>query len=189
MKRSRLKRGLTLIEVVTAAVVSTLVIVGAMTIFLAGMRDWTRGAQRMDAEIQSRQAMRGIASTLRGAMVVTVDADGQGLTFRMPKVDPATGLYQSPVVWDGVTRQIDFSSGKILLKETGKPDRVLATNVITTDPKNANAAYKIFTPGLGAITRQLTVKVVCVATNAQGQQSLGRKRETIFLRNIPQLTK
>jgi hypothetical protein len=189
MKRSRLKRGLSLVEVVTAAVISTLVIVGAMTIFLAGMRDWTRGAQRMDAEIQSRQAMRTISSTLRGAMVVTVDADGQGLDFRMPKIDAATGLYVSPVVWDNVTRKIKYISGKIVLQETGNPDRTLATNVITTDPKNANAAYRIFVPGPGAITRQLTAKVVCVATNAQGQQSLGRKRETIFLRNIPQLTK
>lgn len=179
---------MTLIEVVTASVISTLVIVGAMTIFLSGMRDWTRGAQRMDAEVQSRQAMRGIASTIRGSMKVVVDADGQGLTFQMPKVDASTGLYISPLVYDGVVRKIKHVSGKIVLQEAGFNDRTIATNVILTDPKNGNAAYRLFTPGAGTNTRQLTAKVVCVATNASGQQSVGRKRETIYLRNIPLLT-
>ena len=189
-RRSRIRRGMTMVEVVTAASISTLVITGALTIFLSGMRDWARGTQRIDAETQSRQAVRAIASTLRGARQVVVAGDGQSLTFRLPPVS-ANGMYQATPDWDGVNRSLLYNNGNLIYRVAGS-DRILARNVVVQDPLLGSGSagnYRIFTPSTGVITRQLTVKVVCQVTSSQGKVSLGRKRESVYLRNIPLLTK
>lgn len=175
---------MTIVEVATAAVISTMVLGAAITLFIAGAGMWVRGGEMMETEVQSRQAVRVIATNLREAMQVTVDADGQGVTYRLP-TRLSDGTFRAPAVWDGVTRRIFHNNGSIRLTDNGGT-RTITRNVILTDPDNGNAAYRIFVPGSGTVVREITIRVVCRRTLPNGIVYLGRKRETIFLRNIPQ---
>lgn len=185
MKRRSI-RGSTMVEVLTASVMSFLVLTGATAALIFGMSSWTRGQARIDSETQSQQAIRMVSKMLREAMVVVVDGDGQGLTYRLP-TKGGDGRFTLPATWDGVTRRIEANNGKLNLV-VGGSSRTLCRNVILTDPKNSNAAYRVFTPGAGAITRQLWMMLA--TSNQSGDRARvmkSRGREMIYLRNIPQL--
>lgn len=184
---ARRRRGATLVEVVTAAVFSVMVLTGAFAALLSGSGAWIRGGSSMDAESSAQRAIRRISSELRQAMAVTVDPGGMGVTYRMPVVD-ADGNYTVPPVWDGVTRRIERSGSNLDLVIDGNRRR-LASGVILTDPVSTNGAssYQIFTPGAGTITRQVTVQLAIQKNSLKSYQVSSRGRETIFLRNIPDL--
>jgi hypothetical protein len=188
MKR-RINRGATLVEVTFAAALSTVVLFGAISSFLSGMTSWARGQGRIDAENGSQRATRQIARELRQAMSVVVDADGNGLTYRMPAMDTG-GSFKMPVIWDNVTRRIYVSNNSIYVSGGGTARR-LCTGVIGTDPQSpgGTGSYKLFTAGSGSITRSLSVMVVSRQIADKNNTAVSRSRETIFLRNIPQLVK
>lgn len=188
MKRRSSKRsGLTLVEVVVASLLSTMVIFSALSVYLAGMESWLRGSERINAETQSRQGVRMVSDYLREAMAVTVAADGRSLTYRLPQRDVA-GDFVYPAMWDGVTRRLYFTNGTIR-HDTGTSDRVIVRNVMTSDVGGTTLPYRIFTAGPGVITRQVTVQVVTRTNTDPTAKAFGRKREVIFLRNIPELTR
>lgn len=191
MRKRRKTRGSTLIEIITATSISMLVLLVGCATFVLGMETWFRGQARLDANEASQQAVREISMELREAMSVTVDAGGQGLSFRRPLKD-GNGSYVQPITWDGVARrlQLDGSNNLQVTASDGTAARTLCKNVIFTDPLSAGGtgAYQIFTPGAGAITRSLTVMVVTRRGLYRQETVTSRSRETIFLRNIPQLT-
>lgn len=184
-RRAASKRwGATLVEMMTAAVFTVLVLAGAFAALLSGSSAWIRGGGSMNAEATAQRAVRKVAHELRQAMVVTVDADGRGLTYRMPTID-GSGNYTVPPVWDGVTRRIELSGVNLDIVENGNRRR-LASGVILTDPLG-NQTYRIFTAGAGAVTRQITIQVAVRKNTVKNYQVSSRSRETIFLRNIPEL--
>lgn len=188
-RRNSKRRGVTLVEVVTGAAMTTLVLFGTTATMIAGMNSWARGQGKIDADSQSQKAMRIISMELRQAMSVTVDANGLGLTYRLPTQD-VNGDYIIPVTWDNVVRRIEHYGGTIRIVTAGSP-RTICRNVILTDPNSSGgaASYKIFTPGSGAITRQLIVMIATKTNGAKTENVTGRIRESIYLRNIPSLTK
>ena len=193
MKRHFVKSrraGQTLIEMVLALSLTAIVFTVGISTFLVGMGSWYRGQSRIGVESATSQGVRQIAMTLRTAMSVTVDANGQGLSYRLPQVD-GTGTFISPAIWDGVNRRIELDGTQIFIKGDNLPNVDVVDNVITTDPLSSGgtATYKVFTPGAGTITRSLTVMVVAQTTQYNSPQKVnGRHRETIYLRNIPQLS-
>ena len=98
-------------------------------------------------------------------MSVTVDAGGNGLSYRFPVKD-GSGTYVMPITWDGVARRIELQGSNLVITNTAS-SRIIAKNVILTDPQTSGGtgAYSIFAPGAGTITRSLSVMVVC-KTNA-----------------------
>src|SRR3954466_12563397 len=105
MMRSK-RRGATLAETTIAAGLSTLALFGAIMLFLSSAMGWTRGSGRIDAEATTHRAVREIARELREAMSVTVDANGLGLSYRLPVKD-ASGNYTMPITWDNVARRVE----------------------------------------------------------------------------------
>lgn len=187
-KRSR--SGFTLIEMVFVSAISLSVFLVGMTAFLLGLSSWYNGEVHIETQDNSEQAVRTIALTLREAMAVTVDANGQGLSFRLPSTD-GSGTFLNPPVWDGINRRIALIGTNVVIQADNQPDRTVASNVITTDPNSPGGAtaYKLFTPGAGTVTRSLTVLLVTQGTRPGTNVSIyGRHREDIYLRNIPQLT-
>ncbi|MBS1723930.1 MAG: hypothetical protein JSS66_13365 [Armatimonadetes bacterium] len=185
--------GATLLEAVVASSITVLVLGTTTTVWLAGAKSWYRGAGKIQAETQSRRAVRTVCNELSEAMSVTVDADGMGMTFQKPAKD-ASGDYvcdvQGQPVSDGFNRRIYFQSGKLrYLTPTGT--RLLSFNVITTDPNSPGGTtpYKIFVAGAGKITRQVTVMVATQTTGANREIVKGRNREVAFLRNIYDTTR
>lgn len=174
-------------EVLIASTLTVTVLSVAVGTFLSGMMSWFRGQGRIDAETGSQRAVREVSQTLREAMAVTVDANGMGLSFRLPVTNP-DGSYTIPLTWDGVARRIAYNNGQLIVSGNG-PDRVICKGVITTDPltSGGTGSYKIFTAGGGSVTRSLNVEVVSQRTADYSKLATSRSRETIYLRNIPDL--
>ncbi len=109
MKRTiaRTRRGQTLVEMTLAISLTAVVCTAGISTLLLGMGSWYRGQTRIDVEGTAQKAVRQIAMTLRTAMSVTVDTNGQGLTYRMPMLD-TYGNFIQPATWDGVTRRIEL---------------------------------------------------------------------------------
>lgn len=188
MRKRRLTRGASLVEVTTASALGVVTIMTAVGLLIMGMASWVRGESRILAESQSQRAVRIIAQELREAMMVAVDSDGAGLTYRLPSRD-SSGTFTVPTTWDGITRRIELR-GENLVVTGPQGDRVIARNVSRTDFSRSPAVtYQIFTPGAGAVTRQLVVTVVCQTNSYRTENSVSRTRETIFLRNIPELSR
>lgn len=185
MRRKSKKSGFTLMEMMTAAVISTMILFAAITMFISGATAWMKGSEAIETETQSKQAIRMISNELREAMLVTIDGNKLGVTYRLPQRQ-SDGTFVAPAVWDGVTRRIYLSNGKIYLQDNGG-SRVICRNVILTDPKNSNASYVLFTAGAGATLRDLTVKIITQRVIPRGPTLYSRKREVVFLRNVPSI--
>ena len=183
----RRQAGLTLIETLVSAMVSVLALGTASAVILSGSSTWVLGQGKIQAEQSAEAGVRIIAQELRGAMSVTVDANGLGITYQLPATD-ANGNYLSPVTWDGVTRRIAYSNGN-LVKTVGSNSRTIVSNVILTDPLSSGGtgSYKIFTPGVGVLTRSLTMEIVTSRPGVDSHLVNARNRETIYIRNVPQL--
>ena len=186
MTKRRKNLGLTTVELMMASTISVGVLFTAVMLFLFGMAQWSRGEAHITANNGSQVAVRLIASELREAMSVTVDSDGLGLSYRLPKKNES-GDWITPVEWDGVERRIDYGDGDIWI--TGGGERVVCQHVVLNDPQwDGNHAYKVFSAGSGSITRQLTIMVVTRTNEYKNEWSTSRSRETIYLRNVPELT-
>lgn len=186
MKRRSKNQGLTTVELLMASTISAGVLFTAVMLFLFGMAQWSRGEAHIAANNGSQIAVRLIAAELREAMSVTVDSDGLGLSYRLPKKDE-NGDWVSPVEWDGIARRMDYENGEIWV--TGVANRLICRHVVLNDPQwDGNHAYKVFSAGSGSITRQLTIMVVTKTNDYKQEWSTSRSRETIYLRNVPELT-
>ena len=180
-------RGSSLIEVSVAATLTMGVMVSGLLIFVFGMSGVYKGQGRIDVESAAQEAIRRISYEIRESMSVTVDSNGMGVTYRKAVTD-SNGNITTPVTWDNITRRIALSGTQIVLS-TGTSYRVIAYNVITTDPLNGGAAYQIFTPSQGSITRALTIMVANQSTTSYSGVVTNRSRETIYLRNVPSITR
>lgn len=191
-RRRRTIRGSSLAEVVTAAGMATIVLFSVVLALLSGTKSWAQGQGKITAEQDSQQAIRLISMELREAMSVSVDANGNGLSYRLPSKD-SNGDFAVPVQWDGVNRRIYYQAGEgrgsIRMGAVGS-ERTICRNVVLEEPLPAgeSRSYRIFTPGAGSITRQLNLLIVTETNGASSAKIHSRIRETIYLRNIPILT-
>lgn len=188
MKNKRI-RGVSMIEVLTASFMTVMVVTTAVATMLYGLSSWAKGQGRIYAETDSQKAIRKISMELREAMLVTVDANGLGLSYRRPKLDN-DGNYITPAEWDLVDRRIELVDSSLRIV-TGGQTRTICKGIVLTDPltSGGTGTYKIFQSPAGAITRQITVQVVTKRNTYKAMQSYSRTRETIFLRNVLELTK
>ena len=190
MRKRRTTRGTTLVETLTAATMTVLVLSGAIAVLLYGLTSWARGQGRIAAETDSQKAVRIISQRLREACKVTVDANGLGLTYWIPPID-GTGQYVTPVPpnGDGVLRRIELN-GSTLNIVTGGISRSICPGVILTDPLSAGGTtpYVIFSSPTGVVTRQITIQIVTQRNTYKAANVTSRTRETIYLRNVQELT-
>lgn len=192
------RRGATLVEALTASALSVLALFTAVSVMISGMGSWAKGQGRIDAEGDAQAAVRAISNELREAMAVTV-VSGTLIEYRLPQKDE-DGNFVVPAIWDGVARRIEWvptGSGIGEIRSVGgSTNRALCRNVILRDPQSngftpssGGSAYAPFTAGPGTITRQLTIMIATRANGSQDQYVVSRSRETVFLRNIPSLTR
>ena len=185
--RNRLKRGATLFEVVIASGISTVVMYSLVLTLLSGSGSWIKGQSKIDVDVSSQQSLRAITVELREAMAVSIVDDGKTVEYRLPKKE--NGEYKVPAEWDGVERKIKYiPNSKSVTKVADNDTTVLCTGVYPNDPKTGTA-YKVFTAGAGAMTRDVTIMLVLSAGEGSASAEKSRIRETIYLRNVPSLTR
>lgn len=177
---------MTLVEATLASVVTAAVLVTSLGVYIVGMMGWYRGEGNINAEMGSHTALRIIANELRQAMNVTVDPNGLGLTYTLPL--QSNGADVVPVKSDGVSRRIELDGTTLNMWANGV-SRKLCSNVILTDPLSPGGAtaYQIFTPGAGTTTIAVTVMIVTKQPGYTSETLTARNRETIFIRNVPQV--
>lgn len=181
---------MTLIEVLTASTLGVLCVFGAVSTLLMGMTGWAKGQGSISSNLDSQKSIRLVTSELKEAMEVTIDADGLGLTYKLPAAD-GTGLYSQPMTWDGVSRRMQYVvSGSVGRIEMGPTTnlRVIATNVSNTNPGTGNT-MRVFVPGDGAVVREITVRLTADNYGSSYSREKTLALETVFLRNIPVTTR
>lgn len=182
------KAGATLIEVLASAALSVFVMGTALVVLMSGLSGWARGTGAIDAQSRAERAVRLISMELREAMSIQVDADGMGCSYRLPQKD-ANGNYLVPAVWDGVPRRIELRNGVIWMGPTSAL-RPIARGVITTDPESPNRdPYRLFVPGSGTVVRRVDVMVAIETFAERNRRVASRYRETLYLRNVPIISK
>lgn len=210
MTKKRLVRGFTLLETMVTAIVSVMVLGSCLVLYIMGASDWARGENAIDVEASSRQGVRRVSNELRQAYYVSIDANGMGLTYRRPALDNQ-GNFTLPLVWDGKDRRIFVSNGSLFINDGTGANYRIVRNIVTKDPflssggqsnriwnlesakndddNNTGNSYRIFTAGPGSVTRSVIIQLV--TRNAGGLRAVvfGRNRETIYLRNVPQVNK
>ena len=178
------KLGATLLELLTATVVSVFVLSGCVALLYAGTNSWAQGLGKVGAETDAQMAVRTISNRLAEAMSVSVAANGQSLTYELPQTD-GNGNYVLPLAWDGVTRTAKLSGSQMILSDGGS-QVVIANGVILTDPLSSGgtAVYKPFVAAPGAITQQVNIEVATQWNGARKNLVSSRERETVFCRNV-----
>jgi len=181
--RRRRQRGFTLIETVMAALLTGATISVGVAVFFTGLMGWIRGEGGLDSEETSHTAIRYIVNELRQAVVVGVDSNGMGLTYKLPLQNGGTDVY--PETTDGVARRIELDGTSLnMIDNIGT--HTLCSNVVTTDPSSGQP-YRLFTPGAGTSFRAITVEVCTSSPGYMSESENSRNRESIYLRNVPQL--
>lgn len=187
MKRIRRRvRGTTLIEVVTGASISAVTLIGGVACFMAGMMSWLKGVGSMDSISKSQNSVRLMAQQLREAVSVTISNDGNTVTYQLPLKDPS-GSYVLPLTTDSTVRKFTLSNGT-LTQTIGATSMKLTDNVLSTDP-TTGSSYKIFTANSGTVTRQVIIQLVTSKQGFRNNWTPSRSRESVYLRNIPQLSR
>ena len=175
-----------MVEVVVGAGLSVITLVGGVGCFMAGMMSWMKGVGAMDSMNKSQDSVKLVCQQLREAMSVTIDDTGTQVTYSLPSKD-SSGSYVLPLVSDGVTRQFTLSNGS-LSHTVGSSSRVISTNVLSTDPAT-NQAYRPFSANNGDVTRQVVVTLVTSKQGFRNNWTPSRSRESVYLRNVPQLAR
>lgn len=179
-------RGVTLAEVLLGVSVLAFVTFGALLALVGTLSGWATGQARIQAEVDVQRALRRVTEALQEAMWAEVDTDGLGITYRLPQRD-GDGNILFPLTWDGIDRRIEIAGSDLRICDDGGCTTIL-TDVTTVDPNHPTGGnYIMFVPSAGSTVRQVTVQIV-VNRVVRGDQTVwARARESVRLRNVPQL--
>lgn len=169
-----------------AAGLTSLVLTVGVGLYLTGMRSWVRGQANIEALSGSGRTARLISNELREAMEVTVTNGGKGVSFKRPLLD-GTGAFAVPLAWDGIARSFDLVGDKLKLTEGGA-SRIVASGILKRKP-GANSDYALFSAPTAAVSRSLTIELVAGKDGGGTETVTNRSRETVYLRNVPQLSR
>ncbi|MEI6914155.1 MAG: type II secretion system protein [Armatimonadota bacterium] len=125
------RSGFTLVETLTAMSIFTMLTFGGLSLVVASVNAYSRDFSRVSMETDIGQAFRRLDDGLREACAVTVDANGQGLTYYYPvKYTGADGKlhYRLPITSDGVARRLYKSENRLVWTDNSRP---LAKNLTT----------------------------------------------------------
>lgn len=185
MKLAKKNSGATLVETLTAALITPLVLGGVVLVYLAGATSWSKGHASIAATASSQTGVRTVCELLRNAMWISVSEDGNTVRYRMPLQD-SKGDFIIPAQSDSVFRSLTVS-GSNLISQVGAGKRIICSHIVSFDPLTRDRTpYRVFTAGPGAVPTSLTVELATSEQAPRGQSTYGRNRETIYLRNMPE---
>lgn len=178
-------RGFTLPEVLLGVSVLAFVTFGALLALVGTLSGWATGQARIQAETDAQRALRRVTDALQEAMWAQVDGDGMGITYHLPTRD-GSGNIAFPLAWDGIERRIELAGTDLRICDNAGCQTIL-TDVTTADPNRPSGGYTMFVASAGSTVRQVTVQIVVRRTVRPGHDVWARTRESVRLRNVPQL--
>ncbi|MCH8979833.1 MAG: prepilin-type N-terminal cleavage/methylation domain-containing protein [Armatimonadetes bacterium] len=182
-------RGFTLTELIVGMMIMGLLIIGAMTVFAASMKNFYVTTTDHDLTTENSLGMQRVAGTLRGAYSMQILNNGTKVQYTMPKlaagIDPVT-LEQElldPLESDGVQRSFSIVNGELIDDTDG---RVLVENVILIDPHPDSSQYnQVYAPfqltTIGS-RRALTINFI-TADTVLDRMLYTRMKTTVIIRN------
>jgi Tfp pilus assembly protein PilW len=188
-----MRRGMTLIELLTGMGLMSLLVLGSLTMLVGSLRSLQRTTNDTTMTDQNARAIRKIAENVRLAVSVTVSNNGKTLVYYLPTMtstnDATTGEKEVviPPVSDGVARgyTVDFGAGTVTDSRTGK---VLVRNIYgyDTEPTSTqyNQAYQPFQVTSIDTNKALTINLV-TRDATSGQARTVRMKSTTILPNVP----
>ena len=188
-----MRRGSTLIEVMTSISIFSMVILGSFSLLFAGMRTFDKTISKTSLNSTDAQTVRRIAEAVRGAMSLTINNDGTVMTYVLPKKnsvnDALTGELEisDPIQSDGVARSftVNFTAGTLTDNVTG---RILLKNIARTDPDSHSSQYlQQYSPfqltTIGSV-RAVSVNLITQESTRSGVNYV-RLKNTASVRNSP----
>ena len=166
-----------------------LLIVGAMTVFAASMKNFYTTRTDIDLTTENSLGMRRVGDTLRGAYSVQVFNNGTQVQYSMPKeapfIDPITLEKEllDPLESDGVARSFSIVNGQLIDDTDG---RVLVENIVLIDPHPDSSQYsQVYAPfqltTIGS-KRALTINFI-TSDEVLDSVRYTRMKTTVIIRN------
>ncbi len=188
------RRGSTLVEVMTATVLVSMLIISALALLSTSLRSFNKTDKRIEMSDEGAIALRKISEELRSAVVVDILSSGREVAFELPlrntHVDPVTGEYEyaTPVVTDGIDRRYYVSSDGDLMYKVGTsaPRRIMAGVMdLDPDPESAhyNQPYPVFSLEKLSNRQSLRITVIAERETVSGTQR-NRMSTEALLRNV-----
>lgn len=182
-------RAFTLIELLVGMTIMGLLIIGAMTVFAASMKNYYVTRTDIDLTSENSLGMARVADTLRGAYSMQINDAGTTVTYFMPKqapfVDPITleQEYLDPLESDGVARSFSIINGELIDDTDG---RMLVDKIVLIDPHPDSSQYnQVYAPfqltTIGS-RRALTINFI-TADQVLDRQRYTRMKTTVIIRN------
>ena len=188
-------RGFTLVELLVGMTIMGFLIVGAMTVFTASLKNFYVTTTDHDLTTENALGMQRVAGTLRGAYSMEVLSGGIVVRYFMPLksagVDPVTGEqeYVEPLESEGIERWFAIENGQLIShggSGAGNFRRVLVDNVILIDPhpdsSQYNQTYAPFQLTTIGSRRALTINFITSDT-VLGRTRYTRMKTTVIIRN------
>ena len=185
------RKGTTLIEVLTGAVLMMLLVLGTMSMFVSGLTYMTRTSTDLYLGGKNAQGLRWMSEYARSAMSATITNGGNEIDFVVPTrsttTDPNTGEkeYTYPLAGDGLTHgfKVDFTAGTLTDLHSNK---VICKNIVAIDPDPTSTSYNgTYTPFSFSIvgTHKVIVMQLITQQKINGVKRYERMKETVRLRN------
>ncbi len=159
------RQAFTVAELLIAASVTLLLILGLMPLMSASIRAWHRNSNDVATTMDVTLAMRRIASELRAARSVMI-------------ADSGKTIYYYPM--DGTTGKFALVNGNLTwnFSSNGQP---LLRGIVTNDPQ-FGGAYPLFQLAFGGTSRAVIVRL-CVQVNTPAGVRTHRVQQMVVLRN------
>ncbi len=185
-------RGFTLVELLVGMTIMGFLIVGAMTVFTASLKNFYVTTTDHDLTTENALGMQRVAGTLRGAYSMEVLSGGIVVRYFMPlksaAVDPVTGEqeYVEPLESEGIERWFVIENGQLISRGGGNADRELVENIVAIDPEPESSQYnQTYVPfqltTIGS-RRALTINFI-TQDQVLGKPRYVRMKTTVIIRN------
>ena len=183
------KRGFTLVELLVGMTIMGLLIIGAMTVFTASMKNFYTTRTDIDLTTENALGMQRVCDTLRGAYSMQINDAGTQVVYFMPRLtgfmDPITleEELMDPIESDGVQLSYSIVNGELIDDTDG---RVLVENIVLIDPhpdsSQYNQVYDCFQLTTIGSRRALTVNFI-TSDNVLDSVRWTRMKTTVIIRN------
>lgn len=107
-----MRRGLTVVELMVAATLLSIILVGVVSLMVSSGREWSHGSSGLAADNRASLTLQSLEQNVRSGSIATVDSSGTVLTITNPQLT-ASGDYDRATT-SSVSVRYYLSQGKVL---------------------------------------------------------------------------